>query len=748
MQPVSSLSPRRRWWFRFFALVILPFLLIGLTAGLLEMGLRLGGYGFDPHFFREIHVAGQDYFINNEKFSQRFFPSQLARWPDPFKMPAVKAPGTVRIFIFGESAAMGDPQPAYGASRYMEVLLRERFPDRKFEVINLGITAINSHVILPMARECARHEGDFWIIYMGNNEMVGPYGAATVFGAQALPRRAAQFHLAIQETRVGQLLVSGLRHLSGKSKHTSWGGMEMFLENQIAPDDPRRETVYKNFAGNLDDIVDAGLGAGANVILNTVAVNLKDCPPFASRVSPPASAADGQRFDQLFAGGKAAQARNDFPAAAGQFSQALQLEPQHAEAHYRLAQCELALTKADAAKEFQAACDLDALPFRADTRINELIRQSAQKHAGGRMVLCDASKLLAPVETGQSTGDETFYEHVHFNFDGNYRLGKIWAEQVGQALIATGNLPAKADWASASECEQRLGLSVWNREFVLQAVVRRLESPPLSGQFNNPARLQRIEEQIQQLHQQEGQPGAVSRVRADFTAAVAGAPGDVYLYESLANFLEANHDSAGAILAYRQAVGAMPEDFYDDLQLGRLLGEQGKSQEGETFLQAAIRLRPSLPEGWFELSVALAGEQKFAPALECIEHAARLRPQDASYLCSRAQLLAKLNRPAEAIEAYHQAIQIDPDDWQAHFELAGELVAVNQPAQAIPEYEEVIKLNPSQVTSRINLGVVYVRFNRLDEAITCFQDALKIEPDNPVAQQYLASVQAHKAQLP
>lgn len=57
---------------------------------------------------------------------------------------------------------MGDPQPAYGASRYLEVLLRERFPHEKFEVVNLGVTAINSHVILPIAREVAsRGQGDF-----------------------------------------------------------------------------------------------------------------------------------------------------------------------------------------------------------------------------------------------------------------------------------------------------------------------------------------------------------------------------------------------------------------------------------------------------------------------------------------------------------------------------------------------------------------------------------------------------------
>ena len=82
---------------------------------------------------------------------------------------------------------MGDPSQSFAPYRYLETLLREKYPDKKFEVINVAFTAINSHVILPIARECAAHEGDLWIIYMGNNEMVGPVGAATVFGSQARP---------------------------------------------------------------------------------------------------------------------------------------------------------------------------------------------------------------------------------------------------------------------------------------------------------------------------------------------------------------------------------------------------------------------------------------------------------------------------------------------------------------------------------------------------------------------------------
>ena len=95
-------------------------------------------------------------------------------------------PDTYRIFVLGESAAMGDPDPAYGFSRYLEVMLRERFPNTKFEVINTGIVAIDSHVILPIARELARYKPDLFIVYAGNNEVVGPYGPGTALTGSSL----------------------------------------------------------------------------------------------------------------------------------------------------------------------------------------------------------------------------------------------------------------------------------------------------------------------------------------------------------------------------------------------------------------------------------------------------------------------------------------------------------------------------------------------------------------------------------
>ncbi len=741
--PLEGLTRRRRWLFR-GALLLAPLLLLGVV----EIGLRVGGYGYNPDFFRRVRIGAEDYFVQNEDFSFRFFPRETARNPGPVRFPAHKAPGTFRVFIFGESAAMGDPAQSFAPYRYLEMMLREKYPDRKFELINVAFTAINSHVILPIARECAAHEGDLWIIYMGNNEMVGPYGAATVFGLRAPPLWAVRLNLALQETRVGQLLVSWARGLGGKSKRTVWGGMEMFLENQISPQDPRKQTVYRNFAANLRDIVNEGLHSGAKVILSTVSVNLRDCPPFASLANTNLPAAEQARFQQLLAEGKSLQAQSNLVAAAERFAQAEKIDPQFAETHFRRGQCLLDATNAAAHEPFQRACDTDALPFRADTQINTTIRRFAQDRISERLMLCDAEDDLAKAGPGGSAGDESFYEHVHFNPRGNYRLALAWAEQIARWLPQAGGQKVQPTWATQEQCDEALGLTLWNRYFLVQTVMRRMGQPPLSTQPNNAERLVVLRAEAQDLLRQQAEPGAVQRVRQSYETLLERSPNDPFLYEGLANFLEATGDTKGAIDAYRRLNQLLPDDFYSCLQLGRLLGEQGQLEQAQPFLEKATRLRPSLPEGWHELGVVLAAQEKFPAALECMLRAEQIRPTDAANVCFTAKVLAKLQRRPEAIERYRRAIQLRPEYWEARFELAGELAGSGQVNEALQEYVEVLKINPRHALTHVNAGVMLVRINKLKEAIAQFEAALRLEPTNRVAQEYLDDVRAHLATKP
>ncbi len=273
-----QLAGWKLWSFRLLALVLVPLVILTL----LEISLRVAGFGYPTAFLLPSSNHDQKTLVQNNAFGWRFFGKRKSRTPAAISILRDKPSGVIRIFVFGESAAFGDPQPAFGLPRVLQATLSLRHPETKFEVVNAAMTAINSHVILPIARDCARAGGDIWVIYMGNNEFVGPFGAGTVFGSQTLPLPLIRASLALKQTRIGQMMSAALEPRTPADK-SEWGGMEMFLDQQVRDGDPKITGVYRNFESNLGDIIRAGHASGAGVVVSTVAVNLKDCAPFASQ---------------------------------------------------------------------------------------------------------------------------------------------------------------------------------------------------------------------------------------------------------------------------------------------------------------------------------------------------------------------------------------------------------------------------------------------------------------------------------
>ena len=333
IQPETSrVSGWRLWIFRLLALVAIP----ALFFYLVELVLRLAGFGHPTEFLLPASQNGQKVFVQNNQFGWRFFGPRLARLPWPVSIPQSKTPDTVRIFVFGESAAKGEPQPAFGLPRMLQAMLSRRYPGVRFEVVNAAMTAINSHAILPIARDCAKADGDIWVIYMGNNEVVGPFGAGTVFGSQVPPLSLIRSLLALKATRTGQLL-DFIRERIQKPQWGSdeWGGMKMFLDQQVPADDLRMNMVYDHFERNLADIIRAGRRSGAGIVLSTVAVNLKDSAPFGSAHRPGLSGSDKAKWEQLYQAGSKAQAAGNEQEAANQFQAAAQIDDRFADLRFR-----------------------------------------------------------------------------------------------------------------------------------------------------------------------------------------------------------------------------------------------------------------------------------------------------------------------------------------------------------------------------------------------------------------------------
>lgn len=476
---------QHRWVFLIATALFVPLLILGIV----EASLRVAGVGYRTELLVPCTVQGSPAACYNLFFAAPFFPAGMVQTPRLFAIPAKKPRGTFRIFVLGESAAMGDPDPAYGFSRYLEVMLRESFPSMKFEVVNTGSVAINSHVLLPIAKGLADQRPDLFIIYSGNNETVGPYGPGTVLTSSGMSIPVVRGDILFRSSRIGQLVVK-----LGTQKQ-EWRGMEMFLDKQIRASSPLVEHSYANFERNLRDTIGVGRDAGARVIVATVATNVKDCAPFASLHRENLGQDDLRSWSALVQQGNDLETAHSYAEALKLYFSAAKIDDDYAELEFRIARCLWSLGDYKGAREhFIRARDLDTLRFRADSKINDINRSVASSLAGVGLV--DADAILANASPDGIIGSDLVYEHVHLTPEGNYLLARAMFLQIAGGFPAEGGTwagtPVESGVLSQAECERRLALTRYDRARIAAEMLRRLQKPPFTNQLNHSEQLFRL----------------------------------------------------------------------------------------------------------------------------------------------------------------------------------------------------------------------------------------------------------------
>jgi tetratricopeptide (TPR) repeat protein len=740
-----TLPPRRKWAFRIAALVLSPLLVFGG----LEAAFRFAGWGYPTSFFLPRESNGQAVLVENPRFSWRFFGPALARAPWPFQIPATKGPKTVRIFVLGESAAYGDPLPDFGLARLLEVLLRDRYPAAQFDVVNAAMTGINSHAILPIARDCARHQGDIWVIYMGNNEVVGPYGAGTVFGRQVPGLGIIRSALLLKTTRIGQML-DALLQRAGKEPtgRKGWEGMQMFASQQVGPDDPRMAAVYGHFERNLANILDVAQASQTRVVLATVASNLKDCAPFASLHRTGLTAAQQHEWERLFRAGVEAQQAGAPRRAVELFRDAAVIDAQFAALQFRWAQGCLALGQhADAADHFARARDCDALKFRTDSRLNDIMRKTAQERNGGGVFLADAAQQFAHGSTNAVPGKESFWEHVHLTFEGNYRLARLIAEQVARALPqwVTRDAPPRP-WLSAAECAERLAHGDRSRYEATASMLMRTSDPPFTMQSNHDEQFTNLQAQLEQLRPAI-QPAALQQAVTSCRQAIAQAPGDWILQKQLGRLLENAGDLAGAEAAWTQIVQSLPHSAMAHCGLASTLVRQKRLHEAEREYQTARRIEPHSAEALNGLALALALQGREQEALRVLEQLRKIRPESPETHLNLAMTLRALQRPAEAEPHFRFAIERRPSDPGFLNKLAKACAGLGWTNEAATAWSEALRLHPTDAPAHLSLGGLLAAMGRTDEAIEHYASAARLGPSQPEARFRLGTELARRGRM-
>jgi tetratricopeptide (TPR) repeat protein len=708
------------------ALLLMP---VALLAAL-EIGLRLAGFGYPTGFLLPSENHGEKTFIQNNRFGWRFFGPRMARVPEPISITREKPPGTVRIFVFGESAALGDPQPRYGLPRMLQAMLEARHPGVKFEVINTGMTGINSHTILPIARDCAKAGGDIWVVYMGNNEVVGPYGAGTVFGSQSLPLPIIRASLALKATRTGQLVESLLETLRpAPPSKNEWGGMVMFLNNRVRAKDPRMAGVYHHFSANLADILRAARAVGVGVVVSTVAVNLKDCAPFASRHRPDLSAPQLAGWQADFDLGTAAQSAGRYAEARTDFLTAGKVDDTFAELRFRRGDCARALGDIVAAqRELVAARDSDTLRFRCDNRLNELIRDAADGREREGIRLADGERALAAASPEGLPGADFFYEHVHLTFEGNYVLARAIAEQV-EALLPAKVPPADQPWPGPEQCARRLAYTDRARQEALSEILGRRTDPPFTWQINHAAEMQRLGRLSQSLPPADS-PAALQSALTATRAALANASQDQDLLDQLAELETAVGDFAAAAAAAEKAVALCPSSTVAWSLLGRARVQQQDFAGGAAAFHEAIKLDSQDVWAMQNEAICLRKEHHPAEAMTEFKRALAVKPRFGLAWLALGQTYEELGRTNDAQACYQLAVANPIHHSDELITLARFCQSRNWLAASATNYAEAITLSPADAGLRIEAGQVLAALNKHAEAAQCFAAAAALAPDS------------------
>ncbi len=543
-------AERRVWCMRVLALLFLPALLLGLLEG----GLRLLGAGYPASFF--LPTEDGKFFTTNPRFCWAFQPRNNATQPNRMLLPREKPPGTYRIFVLGESAAAGTPDPSFGFARILESILRTTYPGRRFEVVNAAVRGINSHAVLPIARECVEHQPDLVILYMGNNEVIGLHAPLPrTFNLTPFWRllRVGQW---LKTTRTVQMLelAVGKVHVKSAPKQD----MAFFRSVRLAADAREREAVYANYDRNLRDICGIVRKRGVELVVGTLASNLGDFPPIASLHRSGLADAERAQWEKAYGEGVEAESLRNADQALGLYVRAVRIDDHYADLHFRMARCYAALGSNTLARvHYSLARDWDALQFRADTRLNEIVRKLAANNSDAGIHLVDIEHLLAgsPLSRSGVPGEALFNDHVHFTFAGDHLVASNLVSPVAAALHLDR---AIAPLPSMEECAARLAFSPWDAYNVRASMADALKLPPFLDQLEHDERQQSAERSIEAEFKALVNEGA--RSLAAYRSAVARAPDDWQLHANFGKFLmEGVGDPVNAAREYEGAVALFPQ---------------------------------------------------------------------------------------------------------------------------------------------------------------------------------------------
>jgi len=416
--------------------VLLPFAALACV----ELLFRATGlFAPEPLFF-EVPGSHATALKFNSWVSRRYFDSTAAALPNlaPESFSRTKTASTFRILCLGESTTAGFPfesQVPFPAQ--LREILAHAFPRKRIEVLNAGMSAISSYVVLDLLPELLREsKPDLVIMYLGHNEFYGVYGSgSTLFPGKR--RTMVLAMLRLQHLHVVQMLkrlVQAVRPHASSHAESRTLMQNVVGDQDIALGSPEYRTTMESFRANLEEMADCCRDHGVPFLISNLVSNYRDQPPFHSlevRAGEPA-----KEVEFALGTGDSLLAVGQPRAAELSFHRAWQTDSSNADAWFGIGRARLAQGDSSAAlRWFLGAKDRDAMRFRAPEDANGIIAGIAGTKRGGFVDMVQAFRSASP---GGVIGKELMCDHLHPNARGYY----LMAAAFYRGVIDSGILPA------------------------------------------------------------------------------------------------------------------------------------------------------------------------------------------------------------------------------------------------------------------------------------------------------------------
>ncbi len=550
---------------------------------------------FEPvEVLRQVEYEGRRYWVMEPEYTRRVLGRENVNTDQGFFVPVERTPGTRRVLLVGESAAAGYPLTEYSLARMLRVLWKMDFPGEKMEVVDMTSVGVNSHVLRVFVREGLRTNPDAVVLYAGNNEVIGPYGAANVFGRQAPGVLWAQAGLLLGNTRTGRA-VAGLLDMEGGVEPKDWQGLDEFQGVGLAWDDPAVTRVAEQAKENFRAMAEMALKAGCKVLVCVPAVNLTDWPPLES-------AGGGVETSALAAYEKAEELQ-----AAGRIGEAWEF--------------------------YRRACDLDKMRFRADSRVREVQREVVAEMVSKDVVLVDADIWLHEGNPGPLTDRDFFLEHVHLTFEGRVAVASLMVDGLADLLGAgTNNWADVQGWweffpRRVEGARERVLYTPEAERKMLEKIASLLGMDVFSNARNMESRRASIERRQQEL-QKMSEGMTAEDARRVYARALTNNPEDADVHWLASIHLGIAGDEEGSMEAMKRALDLRPNMEAANLAAADHAMSEGKAEEAMAIAERVAFFQTVGTELDGIRAAVLAKRGELKKALELAERHNRRRPGD------------------------------------------------------------------------------------------------------------------------